>query len=439
MAKRNKKNATLGSRNSARTGREEKDLANAQLESELDEATMLKLIARPNQIARDVRADYVASSEPNLNDFSTFQIPLTRHCPVAVIERFQAHKVMMPWFWKRDEAGQLTPCGFADKKWEDCSVTTMQRLQTRAYSFHKPVARVHGAWGGVARQWLHLSDECEHALRCVTNPPLFDQSDNRYCLGEDNPWQTESEDIPKLAANIPLGTILHFPARSVTAFYLPMPYEHEGKVVESYFTIGLSAAGHAVLFWATMHTRLRSMLGKLKDYRDRAVMQNAHRFIIESKPVLEWEQQDIDTLNAVRGEVLALDRYWDDFFTPSDQASAGSADGTLKPELKQSEDVTAQVDRNNAQSISTTSAFSPVTIAAMKTVARQVLDSKGDWSDSWQRVCKAAGVVVPRGMKNRELSRDEVMRCVNAVAKVVVFKGQDIAAAWIQKFVRGRS
>jgi hypothetical protein len=425
VAKRNKKTATVSRRKSARK----------QPESELDESTILRLLARPNQIARDVRADYVAASEQMLGDLPTFQIPLDRHCPYAVIERFQAHDVLMPWFWKRNESGQLAPCGFTDRKWEECSVNTLQKkLQTRAYSFHKPAARVHGASGGVARQWLHLSDECEHALRCVTNPPFFDQTDKRCYQGDNDFGQPDSEEIPKLATNIPLGTVEHSPARSVNAFYLPLPYEHEGKLVENYFTIGLSAAGHAVLFWATMHIRLALMLKKLKDHRDRARMTSAYRFMIEAKPVLEWEKGDIDTLNAVRGEVLAFDRYWDDVFNNASNVETSDAREAGEP----SAEVVGQLSTNLAERSAAMREPEVATVPAMQRLAKEVLNSKGDWANSWQRVCKEAKVTVPRGKKNHVLTREEAFRCANAAGKVISSGGKQIEEAWKWRFVWAR-
>jgi hypothetical protein len=413
-------------RKSARSQREPK--------REFDEELMLKVLARPNQIARDVRADYVAASEPTLSDFSMFQIPLDRHCPLAVIERFQAHDVMMPWFWKRDEAGKLTPCGFTDSKWDECSITTLRKLETRAYSFHKPVVRVHGASGGVARQWLHLSDECEHALQCVTNPPLFAQTDQRCYQGDNDFWQPDSEEIPKLATNISLGTVMRSPARSVNGFYLPLPYEHEGKWVENYFTIGLSAAGHAVLFWATMHIRLALMLKKLKDHRDRASMKDSFRFIVEAKPVLEWEKGDIDTLNAVRGEVLAFDEYWDDMFNTASKVETSAALEAGEP----SAEIAGRLSTNLAERSAAMREPEVATVSAMKKAANEVLNSKSDWSNSWLRVCKEANVIVPRGKRNHVLTREEAFLCANAAGKVIAFGGKQIEEAWKKRFVWGR-
>jgi hypothetical protein len=183
-----------------------------------------------------------------------------------------------------------------------------------------------------------------------------------------------------------------------------------------------------------MHIRLALMLKKLKDHRDRARMTSAYRFMIEAKPVLEWEKGDIDTLNAVRGEVLAFDRYWDDVFNNASNVETSDAREAGEP----SAEVVGQLSTNLAERSAAMREPEVATVPAMQRLAKEVLNSKGDWANSWQRVCKEAKVTVPRGKKNHVLTREEAFRCANAAGKVISSGGKQIEEAWKWRFVWAR-
>lgn len=330
MAKRSKGGKGVLTSQSTRKQRTAKSGRKRKQDSPSD-AEFSELLSRPNQIARDIHPVCVEPTEPSADEMqarlaSGFSSP-KHHCPLAVYKRFGSFGILGPCFIRNRENGSTELCGSHETDWTACEVVTGRRLQPLWFARNAPARRKLGPLGGCASQWVHLSDECEAALRRVTRSELFAIEDERRKLGDDD------RKPDALEKNIVLGTIYSRDGiRNVLALYRPEPFMVDGQPEESYFEMGLSAAGHAVVFWAAMQMRLRSMLAMLKETRERLAMPHASRFIMEAKPVLAWSESDIDTLNLVRGEVLAVDREWDARAKAKSADAAGSRQDANAPD-----------------------------------------------------------------------------------------------------------
>jgi hypothetical protein len=163
-------------------------------------------------------------------------------------------------------------------------------------------------------------------------------------------------------------------------------------------------AGSAVLAWAFAQRRLQKIYDACSPFF-RLQMSATAECLVGLGPILGWGPNDFAVVERAEREVIAI------------------APQLIKPATST---LTVEPPRGQPRW---------VTVSQLKAVAKRVLKSESDWSDSWGRVREAAGVIVPRGRKNHSLSPEEVVRCVSVVSQVIAFGGTDIANAWRDDFL----